>query len=134
MKCFYHDDSEAVGTCKSCGKGLCRECAVDLAKGLACKNRCEKDAQAVIDLIARNIQMTPFSARLLESGTSARSGTVVLFFFLGVVFVIGGYLRSQTVDFIVVVGLAFLGYGAFSLYEARKLSASVRSASPGPGK
>lgn len=27
MKCFYHEDREAVAQCKSCGKGLCKECA-----------------------------------------------------------------------------------------------------------
>ena len=27
MKCFNHVDREAVATCQSCGKGLCRECA-----------------------------------------------------------------------------------------------------------
>lgn len=28
MKCFYHEDREAVGQCLSCGKGLCKECIV----------------------------------------------------------------------------------------------------------
>ena len=27
MKCFNHEDREAVATCQRCGKGLCRECA-----------------------------------------------------------------------------------------------------------
>ena len=27
MKCFYHVDRDAVGTCQTCGKGLCQECA-----------------------------------------------------------------------------------------------------------
>ncbi len=27
MKCFYHVDRDAVGTCQYCGKSLCRECA-----------------------------------------------------------------------------------------------------------
>lgn len=27
MKCYYHEDREAVGTCQTCGKSLCRECA-----------------------------------------------------------------------------------------------------------
>ena len=26
MKCFYHEDKDAVATCQNCGKGLCREC------------------------------------------------------------------------------------------------------------
>ncbi len=27
MKCFYHDHIDAVGTCQTCGKTLCKECA-----------------------------------------------------------------------------------------------------------
>lgn len=27
MKCFYHEDRDAVGTCQTCGKSLCKECA-----------------------------------------------------------------------------------------------------------
>lgn len=26
MKCFYHENKDAVGQCKNCGKGLCKEC------------------------------------------------------------------------------------------------------------
>lgn len=35
MRCLNHRDREAVGTCKACSKGLCAECAVDLADGRA---------------------------------------------------------------------------------------------------
>ena len=27
MKCFNHEDRDAVATCQKCGKGLCKECA-----------------------------------------------------------------------------------------------------------
>lgn len=27
MKCFYHEERDAVATCKRCNKGLCKECA-----------------------------------------------------------------------------------------------------------
>jgi hypothetical protein len=56
MRCFYHQEKDAVGTCKSCDKGVCNECAVDLEKGLACRSRCEDSARAVIALIDRNIE------------------------------------------------------------------------------
>ena len=58
MRCFYHQDKEAVGTCKSCRKGVCIDCAVDLGKGLACRSRCEDTARALIALIDRNIQLS----------------------------------------------------------------------------
>lgn len=27
MRCFYHEDKEAVATCQRCGKSLCKDCA-----------------------------------------------------------------------------------------------------------
>ena len=49
MRCFYHQDKEAVGTCKSCGKGVCAECAI---------------ARAIIQLIDRNIQSSTAVTRV----------------------------------------------------------------------
>lgn len=28
MKCFYHENKDAVGQCKNCGRGLCKECVI----------------------------------------------------------------------------------------------------------
>jgi hypothetical protein len=47
MKCFY-SESEAVGICKSCGRGLSRAYATEFPKGLACAKRCEADVQRLI--------------------------------------------------------------------------------------
>jgi hypothetical protein len=76
MRCFYHQDREAVGSCKSCGKGVCAECAVDLGKGLACRNRCEDAAKALIQLIDRNLQLvaSPTKAHLVVPPSVQRTG------------------------------------------------------------
>jgi hypothetical protein len=37
MKCFLHPEAEAIGVCTRCGKGLCRECDVELGGKLYCK-------------------------------------------------------------------------------------------------
>lgn len=41
MKCFYHPETEAVGLCKNCQRGLCPQCLTEYKHGLACKGRCE---------------------------------------------------------------------------------------------
>src|SRR4051794_41083631 len=76
MRCFYHQDKDAVGSCKSCGKGLCAECAVDLGKGLACRGRCEETARAIIELVDRNIQLStaPAKAQLVAPAVVQRTG------------------------------------------------------------
>lgn len=55
MKCFYHPQSDAVGICKSCSKGLCRECAVDVGDGIACKDKCENRVKMTNELVAWNM-------------------------------------------------------------------------------
>lgn len=53
MNCFNHTDRVAIGICKSCGKGLCPDCAAQRANGLACKDSCE----ARVDLLNRIIDI-----------------------------------------------------------------------------
>src|SRR5947207_11707150 len=87
MSCFYHHDRESVGGCKSCGKALCPECAVDLGKGLACRGRCEDDVRTLIGLIDRNIALAPQPARLVESGRRTRSSAAMFNLITGAIFV-----------------------------------------------
>lgn len=47
MRCFYHNDREAVGTCRLCSKGLCVDCAADTGVALGCKGRHEASARAI---------------------------------------------------------------------------------------
>ena len=45
MKCFTHPKEDAVAICKSCGKGVCQECAVIVADESYCK-RCVETGRA----------------------------------------------------------------------------------------
>jgi hypothetical protein len=73
MKCFYHPESDAVGVCKACSKGVCTECAVDVGNGLACKEQCEDEVRAVNAIIEKNKK-----AYQLIAGVLAILGIVVL--------------------------------------------------------
>jgi len=42
MKCFYHEEKEAVGFCKYCGRAFCRECYKEIDGLLFCKNCAER--------------------------------------------------------------------------------------------
>ncbi len=44
MECFAHNAIQAVGVCKSCGKAICRSCAIDLGIAIACSDSCAKEA------------------------------------------------------------------------------------------
>lgn len=47
MECFDHSGAAAVGLCKFCGKGICRDCARNVGPCLVCSSdRCAKSAAA----------------------------------------------------------------------------------------
>jgi hypothetical protein len=57
MKCFYHPVSEAVGLCKHCSRGVCKDCAAERVGGLACRNIHESEVDRTSALIDRNINL-----------------------------------------------------------------------------
>jgi hypothetical protein len=120
MHCYYHQDKEAVGSCKSCGKGLCPDCAADVGKGLACRGHCEDDVRAVVALIDRNIKLSPQTARILESSRKVRSSAATFNLVVGVVFIAWGLSNMERFSFIIILGACFFAYGVFGLLQARK--------------
>jgi len=53
MHCYYHPGTEAVALCKNCHRGLCTSCSVEVSNGIACRNRCEVEVQALDRMIQR---------------------------------------------------------------------------------
>jgi hypothetical protein len=122
MHCYHHQDREAVGGCKSCGKGLCPECAADLGKGLACRGRCEADVLAVIALVDRNIKLTPTTSRILESARSSRSNAATFNLAIGAIFIAWGLQDAGRFSFVMVLGVCFLAFGGYGFLQARRFA------------
>jgi hypothetical protein len=55
MECFVHPSAPAVGLCKSCGKGVCRSCAIPVNRGLACSEACRPFAESLSRLQVASI-------------------------------------------------------------------------------
>ena len=127
VRCFYHIDRDAVGSCKSCGKGLCPDCAVDLGKGLACRGRCEGDVKAVIELIQRNVELSPATSRLIQAGGSARMAAALFMLACGGAFLVFGLSSKRGMSFVAILGACFLAYGAFLLFWSRLVAARTRA-------
>jgi hypothetical protein len=53
VNCFQHRENPGIGICKSCGKAVCSDCAIEFPKGLACSIECEKDAKELIEMNER---------------------------------------------------------------------------------
>jgi hypothetical protein len=121
MSCYYHQDRADVGGCKSCGKALCPECAVDLGKGLACRGRCEEDVRALIQVMDSSIQFWPRTTRLLEYSKRIHSGTGLFLMGAGVVFVAWGLTDIEGLTFPIVLGLGLMAFGGYWFFLARRL-------------
>jgi hypothetical protein len=50
MRCFVHQDIEAVGICRCCAKGTCAACAIPVTNGLACSRTCQPVAEEIAQL------------------------------------------------------------------------------------
>jgi hypothetical protein len=123
MKCFYDETQVAIGTCKSCGKGLSKEYAIDLGKGLACKGRCEEDVKRIIALIDKNVSFTATSENIVKGSGKTAYANSLFCLCAGAVFLLAGVIEKLIV--IGALGAIFLLYGGFVLIRARSISSSL---------
>jgi hypothetical protein len=54
MRCFVHQNVEAVGICRGCSKGLCSACVVDLGHSISCRGNCEDKANTLNAQVAQS--------------------------------------------------------------------------------
>jgi hypothetical protein len=126
MKCFYDPAQDAVGACKSCGKGLSVEYAVDLGKGLACKGRCEKDVRDLIELVDNNVAMRGASKKIIGGVGSSWMISSSTYFLLGCfVIYVGWQGRRDPEPFVMVLGALFLIYAAVTFFRGLSIQRSI---------
>ena len=113
MKCYYHQQQDAIGTCKSCQRGLCPDCAADFPQGLACRGKCGEDVQSVIQPVQNNLELSPTTTSIIQA---SRPGRVIAWGFLmimGIVFCFWGIY--ETMPFVAALGVVFQFLGVFLL-------------------
>ena len=121
MKCFNHPTVDAVATCKSCCRGLCRDCIAEVGLSCSCRNRCEEDVAALDYLV--------------ERGRTVYQKTSYIHFWSGVfisligasLLLLGGSLMATGGQpeggiFWLFMGIIFTGWGISSLISARKMN------------
>ena len=121
MRCFYHDSTEAVAICKSCNRGVCRDCAVEFKNGVACKNRCEAEVEALNQIIDR-------SKTSYQKTSSAYSRNAIIYLMFAVVFGFLGVteLRERSVLgwAMLALALVFLISTFFNYSNSRRFMSS----------
>jgi len=120
MRCYYHRDRDAVGLCKSCGKGLCDACQTDLGQGLACKDRCEEIVRGLIALIEHNVRATPTAKVLVRLNRRILVGVGLLVLMPGGFFAALGALDDRF-RILIPLGAILCGFGLLALVVAWRL-------------
>jgi hypothetical protein len=108
MRCFNHLDIEAVGVCKHCSRGICKECVKDSGQGIACSLPCLSEIRSAYAVTTRN-------RKLRWMNTKSRNRMPIWFLVIGGISIaVGIWTREKAPPLILdltVLGviLVFLG-------------------------
>jgi hypothetical protein len=122
MECFYHEGVTAVGSCRACFRGLCRSCAVELEAALACRDRCEEHASAVVATVNQSVRFQNVSGGLLKSARGLWLGLTLVAGVVGFFVALWGLSLPAFRE----VSLLSIPFFALAFISAR-LARSVRS-------
>ena len=123
MECFAHDGRPAVGSCRSCFKGVCRACAVDLGRGLACRGRCEEAARALIASVDQSLRIQGLSSGMMHGARALWGGLAWVALGVGVFVSIWG-LTLPGFREISLLGVPFLAIGVLTLRASSRVRRS----------
>jgi hypothetical protein len=105
MKCYQHRINDAVGVCKSCGKAVCPDCAVDLGFAITCPGACEETARAYHKRHTHSIAVYQEQRKMRYIAPSFCT-------VLGILHLVYGYVENCPLNsFTVISGLFFLVFG-----------------------
>jgi len=105
MKCFNHQEREAVAVCRACGKAACQECVIETENGIACRQSCAGSLAERAEQIAgqaahlKNLKRLNFLGSLFSIG-------------MGLLFIYFSFLGYGVIyDLILLIGSGFIVYG-----------------------
>ncbi len=122
MRCHTHRDVDAVGVCRSCGKGVCGDCAADLGRGLACAGRCEEDVRRLVELADRSAQQLERSQALVGNAASLYRSLAWFLVVVGLVFLGWSFTLEAAAGFVRVVGVVLLLFGLVVRWAAGRMA------------
>ncbi|MGB0866763.1 MAG: hypothetical protein ACPGSC_09655 [Granulosicoccaceae bacterium] len=119
MLCFKHAQEQAVGICRSCNKAVCRQCAIELPKGLACSSECQKDVHELVEMNERGKKLYGIGD---YKTNKLATGVWVWLLMTGTMWVAAGlgYLGSGSLDIGHTVMAVLFSVISFIVYRSSK--------------
>ncbi|RMF71083.1 MAG: hypothetical protein D6738_14715 [Acidobacteria bacterium] len=106
-------------------RGLCMECAAEVSQGLACRGRCEADAEELAETIRANVRGRKAALANLRGQRNAVVVATVFMILFGAFLLWVGFQTAEHARW-VFLGLGALigGYGAFLLVRSLRVRVS----------
>lgn len=112
MRCYAHHESDAVGVCHGCGRGVCRSCAREAPSGeIACGETCAASLHASRTMVAN-------AMRSQDSHRTTAWLFPALLCGMGLLFLAGGLYRGRQ-PFATGAGALFVAFGAIYAWRIR---------------
>jgi hypothetical protein len=121
MKCWIHPEQDAVAVCKSCGKGVCKDCVVDVRGDSYCKTCIESGRVVAVEpsepTVAEEMPTptgTPSKAFLVVGGVGCIiSSIAAIWFFFNILMPTAvGYPLSDIIGHtLLFIGLILASFG-----------------------
>jgi len=118
MNCFYHPEITAIGTCKSCSRGLCRECAAEQDGGLACRNRCEQEVDQLTALVQYSATVRALAEKRFPAQRVATALPGAFIALFGALFIWAGFGADPRIWVLVALGTLFALFGGYLVVKA----------------
>lgn len=112
-RCVDHPDEGALARCESCGKPLCRECAISAPRGLSF---CKDDADDLVLAVGMARETRRGLGRTVKAW-----GAFALLGLLGVALGTGGFLGGYELHEIAPIGITAAGLVFFFVALSRQL-------------
>lgn len=120
MQCFYHSSTPAIGICKACLRGVCKDCAAELDGGLACRGKCEQEATNLIKYVRESVRRGDLQIAMTDSYRKNAFYPPLLLLTVGAAYMYWSY-TTEGLGSAGLVGGLFLIFGVLSLLRAVRL-------------
>jgi len=124
MECAEHTGRAAIGICRACMRGVCRECAAPQRLGLACRGRCEADVAALSATLEQSIRTAALSRGMVQQTPRLFVGLACVSLAVGL-FVLGFGALLPHFQSIALLGLPFITIGLLVLAAVRRMRAAA---------